>query len=125
MANINILDKVEEIRKLRRQELDAAAKRHKLEAEISAALQPPLDGSKTEKIGDYKVTCSAKLKRVVDWEALDAADLSDVHRETITRLTRTLDLKNLKIYQTANPAVYNKIAACITATPAKVTVTIK
>ena len=116
---------IEQIKTLRATELACAEERHKLEAQLVAEIAPPMDGSKTLKLDGYKVTATSKLKRAVDWSALDAADISDVHREAITRQTRALDLANLKLLQDANPAVYNRIAACITTTPAKASVSIK
>lgn len=116
---------IEQIKTLRATELACQKERHKLEADLAQEIAPPLDGSASASYGSHRVTATAKLKRAVDWDLLDAADISDIHREAVTRLTRALDLKNLKLLQAANPAVYKRIASCITATPSKVAITIK
>jgi len=80
------------------------------------------EGSKTHNEGNYKVTITAKINRVLDtnlWESVKSALPLHLHP---VKYKPTLDIKGVRYLQENEPDAYKQVAQAITAKPGKLVV---
>ena len=106
----------------KRDEDAAKARRMSLEEQVAAALGCPEEGSKTEKVGDYRVTITGKLTYKADVEQLVQlaqalpADLRPI------KTTTALDETGAKWLRGNRPDLWAIVAPALTVSPAKTAV---
>lgn len=85
------------------------------------------EGSKTEKVGDYKVTFTSKINRTVDeakWiEIMDQVPQS-LHPIEVKTTLKVVD-KGMRWLEENNPDIYRVVAQAVTSKPAKVAVKVE
>lgn len=104
------------------------AKENRVKAEealIALLAFNKLEGSTTQKQGDYKISLTAKLDRKLDIDAYLAIEqqLPDTMRPVKTKIE--LDLKGIKWMEENAPEQFALVAPCITTKPAKTAVKVE
>ena len=96
-----------------------------IEAAICGLVDVPTEGTNTTTTGQYKCKTVGKLTRKLDpaiWAEIEQ-DIPEELRPVQVKLS--LDIKKLKAIETANPAVWSKIAKAVTSTDAKPSISIE
>lgn len=75
------------------------------------------EGTETKAVDGFKVSVTAKLNRVLDFEAYKALQLPE--NLAFVDLKPEINLKNLRVLEKVDPAI---VAACITTRPSKPTI---
>lgn len=104
---------------------DAKQKRIELEEALIAIVGKKDEGSQTHKIGDYKVTITAKLTRTLDknvWAKVENAVPESLRP---VEYKPSLDLKGLRYLELNEPEVFKLVSTAVTVKPAKPSVSIK
>lgn len=83
------------------------------------------EGSQTTKAIHFKTRITSKLSRKVDWEKYDLVINKTAlpSNELPVKISRSLDLKKLKVIESKYPESYRDISDCITIAPLKPQVT--
>jgi hypothetical protein len=97
--------------------------RQKIADELAMRLECPVDGSKSHKIGDYKVVVKGIMNRKVDWEIFDKVIKGETNPPF--KFKKELDIPGLKWTQENNPEFYKKLCTAITSTSGRTQVTIE
>lgn len=104
----------------KKDEAAASKRRLEIEKQLTAAIDVPEEGSKTQKVDGYKITATQPISRKIDidvWNKVKdriPAELQPVKIKTET------DATGCKYLAEKEPKLWAKIAAAFTATPGKV-----
>lgn len=105
----------------------ATEARIQCEQDIINIIQPPLEGSHTEKTEYYSITTTGRLTRNLDADKLPEIS-GQIPRAIFDRVIRykpNLNLTELRYIENNEPDIYKIIAEAITSSPAKTSVTVK
>lgn len=116
----NIAPLAEEWLEAKRDEAAANARRIKIEAQLSEAINIPQEGSKTQKIDGYKITATQPVARninLVEWEKVKDK-VSDELRPVKVKIEA--DAAGCKYLANNEPEIWAKIATAFYVKPGKV-----
>jgi hypothetical protein len=111
---------------LKAAEDEAKTARREAGEALASALEHPDEGSKTHKVGGYRITIKGTVNRKVDWELFDGVAFSlppGIPAPVVVK--RELDVVGLRWLQREQPEVYARIARAITAKPGAVLVEVR
>jgi hypothetical protein len=124
----------DELYQAKKAEDEAKTKRIEVEEQIAALVETDVNGSKTVKASDhFKVTVKRAMKYTADMNTLfdltrgmdaDLIPIKVIPEQHIPEML-AFDEKLYEGLREKNPEVFNKLARCVNATPAKVSVTLK
>lgn len=106
-------------------EQEAAARRMKIEGELTAALQAKDEGSVTHKLDEYKVTLTTPVRRTVDpdvWAEIEHTIDADFHP---VKYKMEVDVKGVKWLQDNEPVQWARMACAFTTKTGKVGVKVE
>jgi len=111
----------------KQEERKATKTRVEIEEQILALIPAPDEGSKTESVGDMKVTLTQRINRKVDdkaWSIIREEIPEEIRPIEIIESLK-IDNRGLKWLEENEPGYYKLVCKCITEKPAKVGVKVE